>query len=72
MTDRDTWAAGRCGWDRRVKPRKVSIKVDSSKVQRLKEVGAGNADEVSEKPVKQPGLGSGARVGVVCFIIPSV
>lgn len=55
-----------------MKPRKVSIKVDSSKVQRLKEVGAGNADEVSEKPVKQPGLGSGARVGVVRFIIPSV
>lgn len=55
-----------------MKPKKVNIKVDSSKVQRLKEVGAGNADEVSEKPVKQPGLGSGARVGVVCFIIPSV
>ena len=28
-----------------MKPSKVSIKVDSRKVQRLKEVGGGNADE---------------------------
>lgn len=61
------WAAARNGWDGRMRPIKVSIDVDSSKVQRLRESGYWR--EVCGMLV---GPGSEAMVDVVACRIPSI